>query len=156
MDADAKDKTDSWSLPAAHCSAMKWKSPNSGASLLAKQTTTTQKHQYLYKVLLYSRNRSHLFLEYLICPCKMFGGTLGWPEQYTPAKGPCFLFQGISENRHQPILLSNQFNYPQEDKNHNASRLHYYSSFEISLPCTSMHLKSYCRGGCIWRHLHRM
>lgn len=92
--------------------------------------------------------------EHLICPCKMFGGTLGWPEQYTPAKGPCFLFQGISDSRHQPILLSNQFNYPQED--HNASRLHYHSSFKISLPCTPMHLKSYCRGESIWRHLHSM
>lgn len=100
--------------------------------------------------------------EHLICPCKMFGRTLGWPQQYTPAKGPCFLFPiSLISTRYfwqqtptYPPL--NQFNYPQEDKDHNASRLHYYSSFEISLPCTSMHLKSYCRGGCIWRHLHSM
>lgn len=97
--------------------------------------------------------------EHLICPCV---GTLGWPQQYTPAKGPCFLFPtSLISTRYfwqqtptYPPL--NQFNYPQEDKDHNASRLHYYSSFEISLPCTSMHLKSYCRGGCIWIHLHSM
>lgn len=143
-------KRQNWFMKSASCTLFCYEMEK--AKFRGLPLSWTPKHQYLYKVLLYSRNRSHLFLDrisYLPLQNVWWDSRLAWTVH--SSQGPMF-----SDNRQQPTLLSNQFSYPQEDKNHNASRLHYYSSFEISLPCTSTHLKSYCREGCMWRHLHSM
>lgn len=103
------------------CSAIKWKSPNSGATLSAKEQNKT--HQYLYKGIPETEVTSSL-MEHLICLCKTFGGTLGWSEWYTPALGPCFLFPKRYFWEQTPIYApSNRFNYPKE-KDHDALSLH--------------------------------
>lgn len=81
-------------------------------------------------------------MEHLICLCKMFGGTLGWPEWYTPALGPCFLFPKrlflTSDTNLSPLQ---QIQLPTKD--HILSFHMSILVFWNSLLCISMHLKIY-------------